>query len=261
MAADKLEGQMDFLGLISEYTDAQGATVRVKSPAARKPRKERASEPQQIKLDFLDLDAEYEQEMAAKADSDKVAEAEATDVEDVAEAEVLKVETPNVEAPKPETSKPKLVKARLPKVTTDDQTDAEPVVAETAVTEPGVTEPNEQVEAPQAPSSVDEILRPQPAQSLELPQEPAPKARRKASDKSSELLFKQCKRCWCYDCKHNSRNEAVPREMCGAMIACPACNSCIIEEMATVCEIGNAEEGCKFRAIEEGIFVVEEPED
>ena len=68
-----------------------------------------------------------------------------------------------------------------------------------------------------------------------------------------DVLFKQCKKCWCYDCRHNARNEGVPREICGTQMACPACNDCINEDMATICEIGNAREGCRTRALEEGI--------
>lgn len=74
----------------------------------------------------------------------------------------------------------------------------------------------------------------------------------------SELLFKQCKKCWCFDCKHNSKNEGVPRDMCGTRMPCPACDSCIAEDQATICEIGNAKEGCKLRAEEEGILVNED---
>lgn len=172
MADNKLDGQIDFLGLIQEYTDDQGATVRVKSPGSRKP-KVKAEEPAQLKLDFIDLDAEFEAEQSKDVEEEQGKAAE--------------------------------------------------------------------------------------EESVMTGSEPKPKRSKAKADK--ELLFKQCKRCWCYDCKHNSRNEAIPREMCGAMIPCPACNSCVIEEMATVCEIGNAEEGCKFRAIEEGIFVPETLED
>ncbi len=73
-----------------------------------------------------------------------------------------------------------------------------------------------------------------------------------------EQLFKQCKKCWCFDCKHNSRNEGVPRDLCGNMMPCPACKGCIDEDMATVCEIGNAKEGCRLRATEEGLVSTEE---
>ena len=45
------------------------------------------------------------------------------------------------------------------------------------------------------------------------------------------------------------------------MMPCPACDGCIEEDSATICEIGSAKEGCKFRAIEEGIFVPETLDD
>ena len=70
--------------------------------------------------------------------------------------------------------------------------------------------------------------------------------------------FAECEKCWCRDCKHNSRNEGVPRNLCGTMMACPACAGCIEEDNPTICEIGNAKEGCMTRALEEGIVVKEE---
>ena len=88
--------------------------------------------------------------------------------------------------------------------------------------------------------------------------EPEKEPEKKPEKKSGEILFKQCKKCWCFDCKHNSRNEGVPREMCGVTIPCPACDGCVQEDQATICEIGNAKEGCRFRAMEEGILVTEE---
>lgn len=180
MAADKLEGQMDFLGLIEEYVDDQGAKVRVKTPTARKPRAVKKSEVVQFKLDFLDLDAEFEAEKVPEQAEEKVQK----QVEDKQE--------------------------ELPVETVKEKSKAE-----------------------------------KPAKTSE-PGEP------------TELLFKQCKRCWCRDCKHNSRNDGIPREMCGMMIPCPACTGCIEEDMATICEIGNAKEGCKLRAEEEGILVNED---
>lgn len=71
-------------------------------------------------------------------------------------------------------------------------------------------------------------------------------------------IYKECGSCWCRDCRHNSRGEAVPREMCGKEMPCPACDDCIAEEHATVCVIGSAKEGCMTRAIMEGIYVPEE---
>ncbi|MBQ9863086.1 MAG: hypothetical protein IJM28_04170, partial [Lachnospiraceae bacterium] len=95
----------------------------------------------------------------------------------------------------------------------------------------------------------------------EEPKKPEAKPSKSGSKGNGEQLFKQCNKCWCFDCKHNARNEGVPREMCGVSMPCPACKSCEAEDFATICEIGNAKEGCKFRAIEEGIFKEEEPEE
>ena len=85
-----------------------------------------------------------------------------------------------------------------------------------------------------------------------------PLVKDKAPAVSKTALWPECKKCWCHDCKHNSRGEGVPREMCGAMIACPSCDLCVNEDKATICEIGNATEGCKLRAIEDGLVEVEE---
>ena len=199
MSKKVYEGQMDFLGLLNEYTDSQGATVRVREPGnSRLKPVEKASskfsvreaEPEQLKINFE-------------------------------EPEVIKAEPVKVE-PKPEP-----VKAE-PK--------PEPVK--------------------EAPKPVKAEPKPEPVK--EAPK-PAPKPAPVAADGSKEILFKQCKKCWCFDCKHNSRNEGVARDICGTMMPCPACESCISEDQATICEIGNAKEGCKLRAQEEGILIPEEP--
>ena len=199
MSKKVYEGQMDFLGLLNEYTDSQGATVRVREPGnSRLKPVEKASskfsvreaEPEQLKINFE-------------------------------EPEVIKAEPVKVE-PKPEP-----VKAE-PK--------PEPVK--------------------EAPKPVKAEPKPEPVK--EAPK-PAPKPAPVAADGSKEILFKQCKKCWCFDCKHNSRNEGVVRDICGTQMPCPACDTCISEDQATIFEIGNAKEGCKLRAQEEGILIPEEP--
>ena len=67
--------------------------------------------------------------------------------------------------------------------------------------------------------------------------------------------FKECIKCWCNDCKHNAVNEGIPRDICGTMQACPACDMCISTGIAEICVIGSAKEGCSVRAAEEGIPV------
>lgn len=161
------EGQLNFFDLISEYTDEQGAHVRVRKPARGKTRP----------------------------------------VEESAEITIKDA------APK---------KARTPQ-TTPEVVTQEPIVAST----------------PEIEKKPDKLEKPAKA------------------EHNSEMLFKQCKKCWCFDCKHNSRNEGVPREMCGNMIPCPACKGCMDEDQATICEIGNAKEGCRLRAVEEGILIPE----
>ena len=201
MSKKVYEGQLDFLGLLNEYTDSQGATVRVREPGNSRLKpvdksgskfKVSEAEPEQLTLDLGDM-------------------TEAAPVTEV------KVETSPVVQ------------------------DAEPIREEF---KPIVAEPNKTAE------------KPEPAIEPVRPAEPEPKA-----DKGGpkEILFKQCKKCWCFDCKHNSRNEGVPRDICGTSMPCPACESCISEDQATICEIGNAKEGCKLRAKEEGILIEEEP--
>ena len=65
--------------------------------------------------------------------------------------------------------------------------------------------------------------------------------------------FLECRDCWCMDCKHNAANEALPRDICGTMRACPACDFCVQEGSPEVCIIGSAKEGCGVRAAEEDI--------
>lgn len=70
---------------------------------------------------------------------------------------------------------------------------------------------------------------------------PAPKA------------FSACAECWCRDCGHNAVNEGIPRELCGNMQACPACDMCVKSNEPQICIIGSAKEGCSVRAAEEGL--------
>lgn len=208
MSKNKYEGQMDFLGLLNEYTDSQGATVRVREPAGVKLKPvEKASskctvkeaEPQQLMLNLEDFVA-------------------------------VKTEEPPKE-----------------KKETPVKVEPEPVKAAEKPAEKPIEKPVEKT--------------------AEKPVEkPAEKPVTKPAEKtasggagSAEILFKQCKKCWCFDCKHNSRNEGVPRDICGTQMPCPACESCISEDQATICEIGNAKEGCRLRAQEEGILIPEEP--
>lgn len=76
---------------------------------------------------------------------------------------------------------------------------------------------------------------------------------KKEEEQTKAGAFKECKKCWCSDCKHNVINEGVPRDICGTMQACPACDMCISAGVAEICVIGSAKEGCSVRAAEEGI--------
>lgn len=67
-------------------------------------------------------------------------------------------------------------------------------------------------------------------------------------------LFKECSNCWCSNCKHNEELDAVPRDFAGVVKPCPACSFCMKMKHAEICEINSYENGCKLRAIEEGIY-------
>ena len=184
------DGQMDFFGLLSEYTDDQGATVRVREPRRRVVSREPNDDYVQLTID-LGKKPEPEKPEAVKEEFIKVKPAE-----DVPK----KIEPERVEPVNEEPKKAEFVK-------------------------PEVTKPDE---------GKDTVGRKQ--------------------------LFKDCSRCWCHDCKHNLYNEAVPRELAGRMIPCPACKTCEEDGNASLCEIGNAKEGCKLRALEEGIIIPETEE-
>lgn len=71
---------------------------------------------------------------------------------------------------------------------------------------------------------------------------------------SSVSFFKLCNNCWCSDCKHNEKLDAIPRDFSGAKKACPSCDFCLQDKKAEICEIGSYDNGCKLRASEEGIY-------
>ena len=48
MSGKDLDGQLDFLGLISEYTDDQGAHVKVREPGVRRIKPIPPPEPEQL---------------------------------------------------------------------------------------------------------------------------------------------------------------------------------------------------------------------
>lgn len=67
MSTKITEGQMDFFGLLNEYTDETGATVRVKDltkekkkpKPEEKPVSEKEPEMEQLTLDFSDIEVDY----------------------------------------------------------------------------------------------------------------------------------------------------------------------------------------------------------
>ncbi len=199
------DGQMDFFGLLSEYTDDQGATVRVREP-------KRSIVSREPDRDFVQLTIDF----GKKAEPEKI---------EPAKEEPKKVEPEKIEPEKIELVKPEPVKEEPKK--------AEPEKIEPAKEEPGKLE-----------SKKFEIT----------------KSCEGKTSGGRKQLFKDCSRCWCHDCKHNLYNEAVPRELAGRMIPCPACKTCKEEGSASLCEIGDAKEGCRLRALEEGIIIPETEE-
>lgn len=223
------EGQLNFFDLLNEYEDDQGAHVRVRKPVAKRAKKDEAPSMQ----------------VKDGTPNKKVVKAsvETGPVKDSLKKPPEKIVICRVDA-EPEKA-PQEIKE--PPVVKETPIDKEP---------PTVKEPIV-VEKPKPEKKAKEAVK--TAKKVSDTIKEAPKAVEKAPVKaSSELLFKQCKKCWCFDCKHNSRNEGVPRDLCGNMMPCPACKGCIDEDMATVCEIGNAKEGCRLRATEEGLVSTEE---
>lgn len=233
MSVKIMEGQMDFLGLLNEYVDEQGATVRVREPQPERI-KVKLPETVSIKNEIVkekpvkntEVKKEPEPEQLRFTFEEMTKPAEPVKFEEPAKSEEpVKIEEPV----KP--SELKRVKPEVkPEIKPEKKIEKKPEVSPRAKTE---------VIPESTPESIPEVVQEEP------------KTKR-------EMLFKQCKRCWCFDCKHNSRNEGIPREMCGSMMPCPACNGCVSDDFATICEIGNAKEGCMTRAIEEGIYLEEE---
>ncbi len=222
-----MDGQMDFLGLINEYTDSQGAVVRVREPGRSKLPKSAVSDFEQLSFEFG----------TTISDAEPMTPPVITPINEV--------ELPAVEK---ETEK---VTEEPDEATEENAEEATEVITE-VITEEAANEVTEEVADEVADETTEKIIEDVSSYGTEvLNTEPE-------NENVQELLFKQCKKCWCFDCKHNSRNGGVPREICGTMMACPACNDCISEDMATICEIGNAKEGCRTRALEEGIIYEEE---
>ncbi len=198
MALKVMEGQLDFLGILNEYKDDTGATVRVREPNAeaikvKAPKASagavsvKMSEPElkQLKIDF-DSQAEVKPEVKTFENKKPVKESE--------------------------------------------------IIARTEIKKE--SEKEEKAEIIKEPLNKEKPL----------------------NNEGKELKFKQCKKCWCLDCKHNGANEGVPRDMGGVKMPCPACEACESSDNPEICPIGDYKEGCKLRAIEEGIFVPEKVE-
>lgn len=241
------EGQLNFFDLLNEYEDDQGAHVRVRKPVAKRAKKDETPSMQ----------------VKDGTPNKKVVKApvETGPVKDSLKEPPEKIVICRVVA-EPEKA-PQEIKE--PPVVKEIPIDKEPPV----VKEPIVVEkPKPEKKAKEAVKIVKKVsdtikeapVKEAPKAVEEVPVKEAPKAVVEDAPvkASSEILFKQCKKCWCFDCKHNSRNEGVPRDLCGNMMPCPACKGCIDEDMATVCEIGNAKEGCRLRATEEGLVSTEE---
>ena len=227
MSYKDMDGQLDFLGLISEYTDDQGAHVKVRNPGVKRSKPIPPPTPEQLELDFSVKDADEEFELIKKAEDEAKSKAEAK-VKAEAEAKV-KAEA---EAKAKAEAEAKVKAEAKAKAEAEAKAKAE-------------AEAKAKAEA-EAEAKTKEAAKPKPI----------PKAQQ-SSDGSGIMNFKQCVKCWCSDCKHNALGKAVPRDICGVSMPCPACQGCIDEDTPTICEIGNAREGCMTRALEEGLVVSE----
>lgn len=65
--------------------------------------------------------------------------------------------------------------------------------------------------------------------------------------------FKECIKCWCKDCRHNKELDGKPRDFAGVQSPCPSCTFCVRAKKPEICEMNSYENGCKLRALEEGI--------
>lgn len=242
------EGQLDFLGLINEYKDSQGAVIRVKEPgkAPKKPNVDsmgatvKSVEGEQLKLDLEAIKPPVTHTEVKTIDTGKpdIVIREVREPETFVKAEPVK--KPEIIGSQEQVKKAEITEKSQP-VNVPEKIEKHETVKKTEITEKS------------------KPLKTETVRTTELPTKERKSDTRevKEAKETKEILFKQCKRCWCFDCKHNSRNEAVPREMCGSMMPCPACDGCVAEDQATICEIGNAKEGCKLRATEEGIYTEE----
>ena len=264
----KIDGQLNFLEMMGAFTDDSGATVSVTKPRNEiKGRKSKGSsievseggkiedENRQLSfsLDIMDADGslsspvesgiivkELEKIEITEKNSDnqtyfEIKEPKAIEAKKKTSDIIALVEEPEAVAPKEQpTSAKKPVAPKPESATVEKPVESKP--EPTPVEEPEVVAQKEQ------PTSA------------KKPVVPA----KTAKSGGRVELFERCSECWCSDCKHNSRNEGKPREMCGTMMPCPACETCIEEGHAEICEIGSYKEGCRTRAIEEGIFVEEE---
>lgn len=243
----KIDGQLNFLEMMGAFTDDSGATVSVTKPRNEiKGRKSKGSsievseggkiedENRQLSfsLDIMDADGS----LSSPVESGII-------VKELEKIEITEKNSDNQTYF--EIKEPKAIEAKRKNTT-------EPSPAEKSVApKPESATVEKLVESKPVPTSVEE---PKPIQKPKKPVAPA----KVAKSGGRVELFERCSECWCSDCKHNSRNEGKPREMCGTMMPCPACETCIEEGHAEICEIGSYKEGCRTRAIEEGIFVEEE---
>ena len=245
MSYKDMDGQLDFLGLISEYTDDQGAHVKVRNPGVKRSKPIPPPSPEQLELDFSVKDADEEFEQIKKAEDEAKAKAEAK-VKAEAEAKAKAKAEAEAKAKAEAEAKAKAEAEAKAKAEAEAKAKAEAEAKAKAEAEAKAKAEAEAKAKAEAEAKTKEAAKPKPI----------PKAQQ-SSDGSGIMNFKQCVKCWCSDCKHNALGKAVPRDICGVSMPCPACQGCIDEDTPTICEIGNAREGCMTRALEEGLVVSE----
>lgn len=240
-----IDGQLNFLEMMGAYTDSSGASISVSKPRTEIKGRKTAERSISVK-DSGPIEMESEQ-LSFSLDIISIGDSNEEPVDSgivVKELDKIEIET------RKSSENSTLIIEPEPEPAAEEPA-PEPAAEEPALEPVAAVAPEPTAETPEPAAE-----EPEPEPVVEASVKRAPKLKKKSGGRVE--LFDKCSDCWCSDCKHNSQNEGKPREMCGMMMACPACEACIEQGYAEVCEIGSAKEGCKTRAIEEGLFVEEE---
>ena len=221
-----IDGQLDFFNEINEYKDDCGATVKVNNPITTIKERKSATKRLVISDGVPNNDVYTQQEFRFSMQTIEIEHTDGENVSDTSENESVKQK---------ETGK-----AKTPEYVGNQSGDSkETSESQTPEYVGTVTDDFRKTNEADAPENI-EAYKVKPNET--------------ENSGADGLLYDSCVRCWCSDCKHNARNEGKPRDMCGVMMPCPACDGCVSQGYAEICEIGSAKEGCMTRALEEGIY-------